>query len=63
LLGFLFPGFFNDGLLVGGEAGAFVEQGADLALELAEGSFRPDGLLEAFVFVEGAFPRIVDAPI
>ncbi len=53
--GLLAPGV-DHGLFVGGKPGALVEQGADLALELALGPM----VLEAFVFVEGALPRIVD---
>ena len=55
LPGFLRPSALDDGPLVGGEAGPFVEQGADLALELPD---RPSAL-DAFVFVEGPTPRIV----
>lgn len=46
----------DDGLFVGGKPGALVEQGADLALELTDGPTA----FEAFVFVEGPLPRVVD---
>lgn len=54
---FLFSGAFDESFLVSGQAGAFKEQRADLALELAD---RPVSF-EAFVFVEGAFPRVVES--
>ena len=53
--GGLLAGVVDNGFLVGGKGGAVVEQGADLSLELA---FRPVSL-EALVFVEGAFPRVI----
>ena len=47
----------DDGALVAGESGALVELRTDLALEL---TLRP-AAKEALVFIESAFPRIVDA--
>ena len=47
----------DDGAFVFGKAGALVEEAADLALKLA---LRPSAV-EAFVFVEGSLPRVVDA--
>lgn len=52
----LLAGVLDDGLLIGGEAGALVEQGADLPLELADGP----AALEAFVLVKCALPRVVE---
>lgn len=49
------PAGVDDRRFVGGESGAFVEQRADLALELTLGPVA----LEAFVFAESALPRIV----
>ena len=46
----------DDRSLVGGKTGALEEERADLALELAHGPVT----LQALVFVEGAFPGIVD---
>lgn len=55
--GGLFPRAGDDGAFVFGEAGALVELRTDLPLELANGP----GAEEAFVFVECALPRIVEA--
>ena len=49
-------GMFDYGFLVRGKPGAFIEQGTDLALELALGPV----VFEAFVFVERAFPGVVE---
>ena len=56
LPGLLRPGALDDGSFVGGKSGAFVEQRADLPLKLAD---RPPSI-QAFVFVEGPLPRIVE---
>ena len=56
LLWFLFPCSFDDGLLVGGETGALIKQGADLTTELSHGPV----CLEAFIFIEGPLPGIID---
>jgi len=48
---------FDDGLFVGGKTGAFVEKGANLTLKLAHGRVAFD----AFVFVEGALPGVVNS--
>ena len=53
----MLPSSVDDRLLVGGKTGAFEEEGADLALELAHGPVA----LEAFVFVEGTLERVVEA--
>jgi len=53
----LLPRAGDDGTFVLGEAGALVEEAADLALELAH---RP-AAEQAFIFVERALPRIVEA--
>ena len=55
--GFLAVGAPDDGGLVRREAGAFVEERADVALKLADGPVA----LEALVLVEGAFERVVEA--
>ena len=48
---------FDDGVFVGREAGAFVEERTDLAVKLDLGPVA----LETFVFVEGAFQWVVQA--
>lgn len=55
-IGRLLSSGLDDSLLIGGQPGALVKQGADLALELALGPVA----LETFVFVESPLPGIVE---
>ena len=55
-IGGLLAGCFDDGVFVGGEAGAFVEEGADLALELAFGLVA----LETLILIESTLPRVFE---
>ena len=57
LLRLLLSGTFDDGFFVFGEAGALVEEGADLPLQLADGPVAA----EDFVFVESPLPRVLQA--
>ena len=53
----LVMGAFNDSSFVGRKAGSFVEQGANLALQLAFGPVSP----QTFIFVKSPLPGIFDS--